>query len=38
MPFSGSLLSFQCEGIEDENEVIGMANRIPVDEIVAITR
>ncbi len=38
MPFSGSLLSFQCEGIEDENEVIGMVNRIPVDEIVAITR
>ena len=38
MPFSGSLLTFQCAGIEDENEVIGMANRIPVDEIVAITR
>ena len=38
MPFSGSLLTFQCAGIEDENEVIGMANRIPVDEIVAIVR
>jgi hypothetical protein len=38
MPFSGSLLSFQCAGIEDENEVIGMANRIPVDDIVAIAR
>ncbi len=38
MPFSGSLLTFQCEGVEDENEVIGMANRIPVDEIVAIAR
>ena len=38
MPFSGSLLSFQCAGIEDENEVIGMASRIPVDQIVTITR
>ena len=38
MPFSGSLLTFQCEGVDDENEVIGMANRIPVDEIVAIAR
>lgn len=38
MPFSGSLLTFQCTGIEDENEVIGMANRIPVDEIVSIAR
>lgn len=38
MPFSGSLLTFQCAGIEDENEVIGMANRIPVDDIVAIAR
>jgi hypothetical protein len=38
MPFSGSLLTFQCTGIEDENEVIGMANSIPVDEIVTIAR
>ena len=38
MPFSGSLLTFQCAGIEDENEVIGMASSIPVDEIVAIAR
>lgn len=38
VPFSGSLLTFQCNGVEDENEVIGMANRIPVDEIVAIAR
>jgi len=38
MPFSGSLLTFQCAGIEDENEVIGMAGKIPVDEIVAIAR
>ena len=38
MPFSGSLLTFQCSGIDDENEVIGMANRIPVDGIVAIVR
>jgi hypothetical protein len=38
MPFSGSLLTFQCAGIEDENEVIGMASGIPVNEIVAIAR
>ncbi len=38
MPFSGSLLTFQCEGIENENEVIGMANKIPVDKIVTIAR
>lgn len=38
MPFSGSLLTLQCEGIEDENEVIGMANKIPIDEIIAIAR
>jgi hypothetical protein len=38
MPFSGSLLTFQCSGIEDENEVIDMAGRIPVDKIAAIAR
>jgi hypothetical protein len=38
IPFSGSLLTFQCTGIESENEVIGMANTIPVDEIAGITR
>jgi hypothetical protein len=38
MPFSGSLLTFQCAGIEDENEVIAMAKNIPVDEIVTIAR
>ena len=38
MPFSGSLLTFQCAGIEDENEVIAMAKKIPVDEIVSIAR
>ncbi len=38
MPFSGSLLTFQCSGIDDENEVIGMASRIPVDDIVSIAR
>ena len=38
MPFSGSLLTLQCAGIEDENEVITMAKKIPVDEIVTIAR
>jgi hypothetical protein len=38
IPFSGSLLTFQCSGIDDEDVVIGMADRIPVDEIVSIAR
>jgi hypothetical protein len=38
MPFSGSLLTLQCDGIEDENEVITMAKKIPVDEIITIAR
>jgi len=38
LPFSSSLLTFQCTGIQDENEVIGMANSIPVDKIVKLTQ
>ena len=38
LPFSSSLLTFQCTGIQDENEVIGMANTIPVDKIVKLTQ
>ena len=38
IPFSGSLLTFQCTGIDDEEAVIGMANKIPIDEIVSIAR
>ena len=33
VPLSSSLLTFQCSGIEDENEVIEMAGTIPVDRI-----
>ncbi len=38
MPFSGSLLTFQCSGVDNENEVIGMASSIPVNEIETIAR
>jgi hypothetical protein len=38
IPFSGTLLTFQCTGIDDEDEVIGMANDIPIDKIVSIAR
>jgi hypothetical protein len=38
LPFSSSLLTFQCTGIQDENEVIGMVNTIPVDKIVKLTQ
>ena len=38
LPFSSSLLTFHCTGIQDENEVIGMVNTIPVDKIVKLTQ
>lgn len=38
LPFSNSLLTFKCTGIQDENEVIGMVNSIPVDKIVKLTQ
>jgi hypothetical protein len=38
IPFSGSLLTFQYSGIDDEDVVLGMADKIPVDEIVSIAR
>ncbi len=37
VPFKSSLLTFQCSGIEDEDEVVEMVNMIPVDMIVEIT-
>ena len=33
LPFNKSLLTFHCEGIEDENEVITLANQLPIDQI-----
>ena len=38
MPFENSLMTFSCRGVENEDEVIEIANRIPVDKIVKITR
>jgi hypothetical protein len=38
LPFSSSLLTFHCTGIQDENEVVGMVNTIPVDKIVKLTQ
>jgi len=38
LPFSNSLLTFKCTGIQDENEVIGMVNTLPVDKIVKLTQ
>ena len=37
VPLSSSLLTFQCSGFEDENEVLKMANAIPVDKILSIS-
>ncbi len=37
VPLNSSLLSFECEGISNENEVLEMANSIPVDQIVKIS-
>ena len=37
VPLSGTLLTFQCSGFEDENEVVKMAGTIPVDKILSIS-
>lgn len=37
VPFSSSLLTFQCSGIESEEQVVRMVNTIPVDRIVALS-
>jgi hypothetical protein len=33
LPFTNSLLTFRCTGIQSENEVVGLANSLPVDKI-----
>jgi len=38
LPFSNSLLTFDCKGFDNENKVTGMANMIPVDKIVKLTQ
>jgi hypothetical protein len=37
VPLQSSLLTFNCKGFTDENEVIQMANSIPVRQIVEIS-
>jgi len=37
IPLSSSLLTFQCSGFDDENEVVKMVNTIPVDKILSIS-
>ena len=36
LPFTSSLLTFRCTGVQNETEVAGMANNIPVDKIAKL--
>jgi hypothetical protein len=36
LPFSSSLLTFRCTGVQNENEVVGMINTLPVDKIAKL--
>ena len=38
LPCSNLLLNFKCTGIQSENEVTGMVNSLPVDQIVKLTQ
>lgn len=38
VPFGSSLLTFHCEGVNNETEVLSMANTIPVSKIVELTK
>ncbi len=38
VPVSNLLLTFSCKGVQDEDEVTGMANQIPVDQIVKLSQ
>jgi hypothetical protein len=38
VPVSNLLLTFNCTGIADEDEVVEMANTIPVDQIVKLAQ
>ena len=37
VPLNSSLLTFECEGINNENEVLEMVNSIPVEQIIKIS-
>jgi hypothetical protein len=36
LPFTSSLLTFRCTGVQNETEVAGMANSIPADKIAKL--
>jgi hypothetical protein len=38
MPFSSSMLSFRCSGIESEKEATALVNQLPVDKIVKMAQ
>jgi hypothetical protein len=38
LPFGSSLLTFNCNGISSENEVIALVNSLPVSEIIEIAK
>jgi len=38
VPCSSLLLTISCSGIQDEDEAVNMANSLPVDQIVKLTR
>jgi hypothetical protein len=38
MPFGNSLLTFKTEGIDEETEVIALANSLPIAEIVQLAQ
>lgn len=38
LPFGSSLLTFECDGISSEDEVMSMINSIPVAEIIRVSQ
>lgn len=38
LPFGSSLLTFECDGVSSEEEVMGMINSIPVASIIRIAQ
>jgi hypothetical protein len=38
IPFSSSLLTFRCEGVKNENDVMSMVNSIPISKIAEMIK
>ena len=38
VPANNLLLTFSCTGIDDENEVVGLANTIPMDQVIKLAQ